>query len=501
MPRLLRALYGIGRRTRTFARATQGNVAIVFGFSLIPIVGLVGLGVDYGVALTDKAKLDNAADAAAIAAVATAKAYVAANQSDQNLASDSLAAGLNAASRAFTVNAGNVPFAAIPTPQTSTSTVPATNTCASGSACIYLAQSGQTFTSTVYYATSTQNHFGQIFGTKVMNIQGTSASSAQIPSYLDFYLLIDVSGSMGLPSTTAGQTQLIGLNTKSPDPFPNATQGCNFACHYPGYHGWTLATTNNIQLRTGAVNSAVCSLLAQAGNPTVPNQYRVGLYPFVTSMGTLSALSSNLTNASLNATCASSNPQAFTNLLDTGTTQEYTSNNPSTGTGSGGTHFDAVLPAIQSVISQGAGFGTGATSSNSQPFVFLITDGMENPQHYGSYQYNVWNYPGNPSTFSGYNNANFDGSTPQAITSSQCSALKNAGAKISILYIPYLPISSNTDPYGEVAKANTAIPNLPSALVNCATPGYFYTANTPADITNSLNAMFQQAIQAAHLTQ
>jgi hypothetical protein len=189
-------------------------------------------------------------------------------------------------------------------------------------------------------------------------------------------------------------------------------------------------------------------------------------------MGTLSALSSNLTSANLAANCSSSNPQAFTNLLDTGTTQEFTSNRPNTGTGSGGTHFDAIMSAIQTVISTGAGFGDGSTSSKSRPFVFLITDGMQNPQHYGTYQFNTWNYPGSPSTFAGYSNASFDGSTPQAIDPTLCTNLKNAGATI-----------------------------LPAALTSCASSGYFYMANTPTDITNALNAMFQQAVQKAHLTQ
>ena len=61
-------------RIRTFARADRANVSIIFAFSLIPMIGLVGLGIDYGVALSAKAKFDNAADAAAIAAVATVKA-------------------------------------------------------------------------------------------------------------------------------------------------------------------------------------------------------------------------------------------------------------------------------------------------------------------------------------------------------------------------------------------------------------------------------------------
>jgi hypothetical protein len=218
-------------------------------------------------------------------------------------------------------------------------------------------------------------------------------------------------------------------------------------------------------------------------------------------MGTLSALSSNLTSANLAANCSSSNPQAFTNLLDTGTTQEFTSNRPNTGTGSGGTHFDAIMSAIQTVISTGAGFGDGSTSSKSRPFVFLITDGMQNPQHYGTYQFNTWNYPGSPSTFAGYSNASFDGSTPQAIDPTLCTNLKNAGATISILYIPYLSITSTTDLYNEVIPANNAVPNLPAALTSCASSGYFYMANTPTDITNALNAMFQQAVQKAHLTQ
>jgi hypothetical protein len=42
-------------------------------------------------------------------------------------------------------------------------------------------------------------------------------------------------------------------------------------------------------------------------------------------------------------------------------------------------------------------------------------------------------------------------------------------------------------------------------LQGCASPpdsagSYFYTANTPQDITDSLNAMFNHAVQTAHIT-
>jgi hypothetical protein len=37
-------------------------------------------------------------------------------------------------------------------------------------------------------------------------------------------------------------------------------------------------------------------------------------------------------------------------------------------------------------------------------------------------------------------------------------------------------------------------------LQNCASPGFFYTANTPADIATALNAMFNHAVTEAHIT-
>ena len=136
------------RRLRAFGPNQRGNIAIIVAFSMIPLIGLVGIGTDYGVALTDKTKLDNSADSAALAAVATAKAYVAANQSDSNLTADAIAAGLDRAKRAFSVNAGNIPFAQIPTPT------------------ITLTKVSQTFSSTVTYQTTTQNHLVRSSGSR-----------------------------------------------------------------------------------------------------------------------------------------------------------------------------------------------------------------------------------------------------------------------------------------------------------------------------------------------
>ena len=70
-----------------------------------------------------------------------------------------------------------------------------------------------------------------------------------------------------------------------------------------------------------------------------------------------------------------------------------------------------------------------------------------------------------------------------------------------MLYIPYQPIQNPTHVFNnEDYVANANIPNIPPSLQDCASPGFFYTANTPADITSALNAMFNHAVVTAHLT-
>ncbi|MGH6839497.1 MAG: TadE/TadG family type IV pilus assembly protein, partial [Methylocella sp.] len=50
-------------------------------------------------------------------------------------------------------------------------------------------------------------------------------------------------------------------------------------------------------------------------------------------------------------------------------------------------------------------------------------------------------------------------------------------------------------------KVNAIIPDIPTTLEQCASPGFYFTAYTPQDITNAMQAMFQQSLAAARLTQ
>ncbi|KMO13191.1 pilus assembly protein TadG-related protein, partial [Methylobacterium platani] len=294
-------------------RSRGGGINVLFGLSLIPIVGMIGLGVDYGMAVTDRSRLDRAADAAAMAAIVTAKAYIAANSSQSNVMTAAATAGRNQAVNTFNVNSGSVPLATV-TLQTPDVTI-----------------SGQTIKAVITYTATIQNSFSKLFMVPTSTVGNTVQASVDLPTYLDFYLMVDVSGSMGLPTTANGMTQLAAVNN---DMYSDYQQGCQFACHFPGYVGWTKAA-GKIQLRSDAVNNAVCSLLQRASFPTVPNQYRIGLYPFINQLATLATLTSDVNALKTAAQCSLTWPLAFTNLLDTGATQLYSPGDPTTGTGAG----------------------------------------------------------------------------------------------------------------------------------------------------------------------
>jgi Flp pilus assembly protein TadG len=454
-----------------FATDRRGNVAVIFAMCSLVLIGLAGLGIDYYRALTLKARLDLAADAAAIAAINTAKAYIAAHSASQtNPGPTATTMGEAQALKVFQVNAG----AAMNFTQTPTINV----TYSSGQ---------MTITSSVLYNAVSPNSFGALFGVKQMNLSNASGGGTQatvsLGQYLNFYLLLDVSGSMGLPSTGPGQTALAAI---SPDDKWETTGGCVFACHFTEKmcnttqngsdsvcQGYTLAHQNNIQLRAAAVGVAVQDLIQTAqATATVPNQFGVGIYPFISQMGTFFALSTNLPAVSSAITALGTD--GLSSLLDTGqSTSVY---------GSGGTHFENVLPAMNNTITN---VGTGATSSSPQPFVFLVTDGVDNNQFYTT------------------SSNNWTGSQPQSITTSFCSTLKTRGIVISVLYIPYTniptaPPSSPVTP--EINAVNAVIPSIPTTLQQCASPGFFFTANTPQDITNAMQVMFNQALSFVHLT-
>ena len=508
-----------------FQQDRRANIAVIFAIALLPILTAAGAAVDYSLAVRMKAKLQSAADAASVASISAKSAgYIAATTMVSN---GSVAAGVTDANNIFN---GNMNGVLGYTNLSVTSTVTKT---------------GSTLASNVQFTADVPVIFMQVIGYTSLHLTGNSKSSAGLPLYLDFYLMLDVSGSMGLPSTNSEQTRLAAVN---PDNYSNYPGGCTLACHFQTQdvctNGGQLYPTNNycmgypysrvsqnalntlinqastanvpkqpppslpnsmlsglptslntdaksgmpavsscptdgtdacIQLRADAVGYAVTQLFVTANaTAKVANQFRIGLYPFIQSLYAYYALTSSINGSPTNSSTINYAAANLASQLDTNTNSNL---------GSGGTHFDNAFSTMNTTITS---VGNGSAWNNTLPYVFLVTDGAQDPQTKGL----------NGGGWSGSNHATV--LDPVA----QCKPLKDRGIIVSVLYIPYSPIQNPNHAFAgdEDGYANSNIANIPGSLQSCASPGFFYTANTPADITAALNAMFNHALVTAHIT-
>jgi hypothetical protein len=138
--------------------------------------------------------------------------------------------------------------------------------------------------------------------------------------------------------------------------------------------------------------------------------------------------------------------------------------------------------------------GDGSTSTNTLPYVFLVTDGAVDPQTKALNTSGGW---------AGSNHATVIASG----ASSPCAALKNRGIKVMVLYIPYVPIANPNPTFAndEDDFANNDIPNIEPSLQACASStdssgSYYYKASSPTEINNAIVAMFNHALVTAHIT-
>jgi Flp pilus assembly protein TadG len=524
-----------------FRRDKRGNVAIIFAIAAIPLISAIGCAVDYSMATRMKAKLQSAADSASIAALSQkSPGFLAASVMTGN---GTVAEGVTDATNVFNANMNGITGYTMVNKD------------------VAVTKTGIKLAASVTFTAEVPTTFLKVINYSKLTVTGLSSSAATLPPYLDFYLTLDVSGSMGLPSTAAEQTRLSKVN---PDNYIQYPTGCTFACHfaplksacidpapvtpsgktatqrYPtnnacmGYSysrvsqsalttlidrvstssvpkkkpglpdsilsglpnslntdpTWGLAAVSSctdpgldacIQLRADAVGFAVSELLKTAKTATkVDKQFRIGLYPFIQDLYAYSALTDAIDGATI------------TNAAKNLATQLDTNMNSSLG--SGGTWITTALTKINTFIYSGgtSAVGDGSTQSTPLPYVFLVTDGAQVPQTKG-----VPN-----GSWGGSNHATTIDKQNTLTTVAECKALKDRGIVVAVLYIPYQPISPVNKSFAgdEDTYANDNIPFIPASLQKCASPDFYFTANTPADITTALNKMFNKALEVAHIT-
>jgi Flp pilus assembly protein TadG len=166
-------------------------VAVTFALALIPITLAVGAAVDYSFANKAKAQFDAAADTAVLAAVNKAAM-----------------AGTATAAQKTALNMFNA--YAVTVQRASLGQVTATVTDGNGSR-----------SAVVSYKATVPTAFMGLIGINNMTIAGSSTAASGLLTYIDFYLLLDNTPSMGIGATQADINKLVA----------NTPDKCAFACH------------------------------------------------------------------------------------------------------------------------------------------------------------------------------------------------------------------------------------------------------------------------------
>jgi Flp pilus assembly protein TadG len=317
---------------RYFLRDREGNLSVIFALTLLPVVGLIGAGVDYTQSSNRKLMLDSFADSAALSAVTPA--MLASN--DQ--------ASVDVATTLFGSQAKSVKGVSQPVTPTVTVT-----------------DNGLVRSINVSYQTTSKTSFGAFIGMSLVPLSGSSQASATVPPNIDFYLLLDNSPSMAIAATTAG------INTMT----SNTPDQCAFACHESDtspndYYG--LARSLGVPLRMDLLTQATQNLMSTAKTTATTNNstYRAAIYTFNIDFNTITGITSSLSTAQSQA----ANIQIYE------VPAQNWSNDAITNYTNAMTQMNSIMPK--------PGGGTKTAGDAPQEVMFFVTDGVEDEMVGGS---------------------------------------------------------------------------------------------------------------------
>jgi len=429
-----------------FRRDPSGNVAIIFALTLLPLISAVGCAVDLSRANALRSKLQAAADAASVGSVSkTAPGFIAAGSMTGDGA---IPAGVADAANLFTGNMNGM------TGYTLNSATPT------------MTKTGGTIVSKIEFSADMPTMFMGVIGKNKMTLTGQSTATASMPLYIDFYLLLDNSPSMGVGATPADVATMVA----------NTSDKCAFACHDKNdpQNYYKLAKKLGVTTRIDVLRSATEQLMDTAKvTQTYSNQFRMAIYDFgaaASSAGlrALFSLSSNLSGA-----------KAAAGGIDLMTVNGQNENKDQD------TNYTDIFPAINSAISSpGAG-----TSSSPQKYLFFVSDGVADEDNSACLK---------PKT---------SGSRCMSpINPALCKAIKDRGIKIAVLYTTYLALPTNAwyntwiapfnvGPYGPSPNSEIA-----QNMQSCASSGLYFEVSPTQGIAEAMNALFKKAVADARIS-
>ena len=425
-----------------FYRARRGNVAVMFALTLVPMLMVVGCAVDYARATFLRSKLQTAIDSASISSVSRSSPGYA--QAARMTSNGTLNEGIDDALNIFK---GNIADLSGYQGQTISAVV---------------SKTAATITSELAFTANVPTSFLGIMGFSNLEITGASKAEATLPSYIDFYLLLDNSPSMGVAATAADVKKM------------EDAIGCAFACHdlSKKVNNYTIAKSLGVQTRIDILGAATVQLMNTAvSTRTLTDQFRMAIYDFgataaTTDLRLLYKLSSDLPAAKM----------AAGNLALMTIAREHE-------LGDQQTNFTTILPKLSDDI----GYAGNGTAESPQKYVFFVSDGVADEANKNclkpTYGASRCQSPINPAL---------------------CKAFKDKGIKVAVLYTTYLVLPDTPENYWyydwihpfNLSSGSEIAKNMQA----CASPGFYFEVSMKDGISEAMNALFHKAINDARIS-
>jgi Flp pilus assembly protein TadG len=430
-------------------RDRRGNVAIIVALCLPFLLYGACFTIDFANASYVKQRLDEASDTAVLAATSQSTATAFGGYPSALSNGFLFTRGVEV----FASNSANLPVSV--TPNLSV-----------------VAYGTNGVSATLTYSTRVTSYFGGLLGYTSLAVNGTATAVVNPLVYINYYIIVDISQSMGI-GATASDMQTLYNRVVSYSNGSGGETGCVFGCHVkaPGqtYTNEYLAhsVSPKVTLRIDSAIAAIQDIVNAASSEAGSNQnIKIGIYTM-----SKDPVSGNLVNT------ISAPSYNFSNLLTLAGTIDLGNN---VSAGDGDSDFSDQLSTFNGDVPAN---GTGASASSPMNFVFIITDGLTDTP----------------------NLACTSGHCTSAFASSFCSTLQTK-ATVGVIYTTYLPIYNNNNSANgyETNYATLALPyvsSIPGNLQSCATSSsYYYQASDGPAITTGMEALFASSMQTAHLT-
>jgi hypothetical protein len=434
------------RYLRHFAREKSGNFGMLTALLLVPVLGAVGLAIDISEAISVRSQLFDAADAAVLGAIAEQSGGVA--QAVKMSADGQVKIAEEDGKQLFLAQHAGA-LAILPL-----------------SVDLKVVKKGSNLQSRIDFIAKVPTTFMRIFGQESITVSGHATATYQTESFIDFYMLLDNTPSMGVGATPTDVTKLV-----------NATADkCAFACHIvnngvddPKSY-FNLARKIGATIRIDVVAKATAALMDEAiASQKYAGQFRIAAYTFGEAATDVKLFAvSKLTTDLATLKKATANIKLMCIPYQGYNNDQQTS-------------FDDALTNIDAEIDKP---GDGTNTASREKVVFFVADGVGDSYKPKSCTKKVTTGK-NP------------GRCQEPIDLKYCKALKDRGIKIAVLYTTYLPLPTNDWYNTWIAPFQSEIG---SRMRECASDDLYFEVSPTEGIEAAMKALFIKTVKSPRIT-